>query len=200
MKDKNAYEMRNLTDKQILNIYTDVAKQHFPKAELKPVAIINRLLEDGGYEGIGLFSQDKLVGYAFFVKVPHNDVLLLDYYAVLEEFRNGGTGSLFLQKMQESFRQRAAIILETEEPDQAEEQDEYDIRVRRNLFYERNGAVRTDVKSRLYIVEFGIFYIPLLKTFTDSQICEQLDCIYKYMFDEEDYRKYVHLRREEQGG
>lgn len=198
MRDENAFTMRNLSDKQILSIYTGVAKQHFPEAELKPVAIIERMLEDGGYEGIGLFFEDKLVGYAFFVKVPLNDVLLLDYYAVLEEFRNGGTGSLFLQKMQDSYQHKAAIILETEEPDQANNQAEYDIRLRRNLFYERNGAISTDVKSRLYIVDFGIFYIPLLKTFTNSQIGKQLDCIYRYMFDEEDYRKYVHLRREVQ--
>lgn len=187
------YEMRKLSGEEILSIYNGVAREHFPEAELKPVGCIERMLAEGGYAGLGLFWGEKLIGYAFFVKVPEGDVLLLDYYAVLKEFRNGGTGSLFLQKMQEIYKDRAAIILETEEPEKAKNEAEYDIRVRRNGFYERNGAVRTCVKSRLYIVEFGIFVIPLCEKYTDDQIYARLDAIYHYMFGTEGYEKYVRI-------
>lgn len=193
MTEVKEYEMRKLSGEEILSIYNGAAREHFPEAELKPVEIIERMLAEDGYTGLGLFLEEKLIGYAFFVKVPSGDVLLLDYYAVQKEFRNGGTGSLFLQKMQEIYKDRAVILLETEEPEKAKNQAEYNIRVRRNGFYERNGAVRTCVKSRLYIVEFGIFVIPLREKYTDDQVYAQLDAIYHYMFGEEGYEKYVRI-------
>lgn len=193
MTEVKKYEMRKLLKEEILSIYKGVAGEDFPEAELKPVEIIERMLVEDGYAGLGLFSEEQLIGYALFVKVPGEDVLLLDYYAVLKEFRNGGTGSLFLQKMQEIYKDKAAILLETEEPQKAKNEAEYDIRVRRNGFYERNGAVRTGIKSRLYIVEFGIFAIPLREKYEDDQIYARLDDIYHYMFGDEGYKKYVRI-------
>lgn len=184
-------QMRKLSDKEILSLYTGVAREHFPEEELKQTGIIERLLADGGYEGLGLFEEEKLVGYAFFVKSPKKDILLLDYYAVMAEYRNGGMGSLFLQRMKEAYKDKEAILLETEEPNLAQNEAEADLRRRRNAFYVRNGAVETRVKSRLYVVELGILYIPLRRTMTEREVLEELDEIYCFMLSTENYKKYA---------
>lgn len=195
MKDSGVkdYRMEELTSERILSIYTGVAKEHFPEAELKPVDILARSLKNGTYEGLGLFDGATLMGYAFFAKAKEGKVLLLDYYAVMAEYRNGGTGSLFLQKMKTFYGDRTAIILETEEPALAENEAERDLRTRRNGFYMRNGAIPTRIKTRLYAVELGILYIPLKSRLSTEQIMKELDAIYREMLNEENHKKYVRL-------
>ena len=53
---------------------------------------------------------------------------------------NSGVGSLFLDKMRHFYGEREMILLETEEPAAARNKAEYELRTRRNGFYERNGA------------------------------------------------------------
>lgn len=202
MTDKKADEradikvdchMKKLTAQQVLSIYTGVAREHFPVEELKPAALIEKLLQEGAYEGLGLFLGETLAAYALFARIPERDVLLLDYYAVLAAYRNGGMGSLFLQKMKECYSSRETILLETEKPEAAKNRAEYALRVRRNGFYERNGAGLTNIRSRVYDVDFDIFAIPLAKMLSDEEAYQALSEIYRYMLGEENYRQYVSM-------
>lgn len=199
------YEMRRLEKEQIIDIYTGPAGWHFPQEELKPLKTVIRLLEEGGYEGLGLFSgskdgREELAGYALFIRTPGTRTLLLDYYAVMEEYRNGGTGSLFLEKMKELYRDLDMILLETEAPETAADEEERALRNRRNGFYKRNGAVFTQVRSRLFGVEFYISFLPLKKNPDSLQVAEQLKAVYRYMLGEEAYGENVQLWREELDG
>lgn len=190
---KRDCHMKKLTAEQVLSVYTGVAKEHFPVAELKPAAMVEKLLQEGAYEGLGLFYGETLAAYALFAQVPGRDVLLLDYYAVLASYRNSGMGSLFLQKMKECYRGREAILLETEKPEAAESKAEYALRVRRNGFYERNGAVLTKICSRVFDVDFDIFAIPLVKMPSDKETYRAYSEIYRYMLGEENYRQHVSM-------
>lgn len=190
---KRDCHMKKLTAEQVLSVYTGVAKEHFPVAELKPAAMVEKLLQEGAYEGLGLFYGETLAAYALFVQVPGRDVLLLDYYAVLAAYRNSGMGSLFLQKMKECYSDREAILLETEKPEAAESKAEYVLRVRRNGFYERNGAVLTKICSRVYDVDFDIFAIPLVKMPSNQETYRAYSEIYRYMLGEENYRQHVSM-------
>ena len=190
---KRDCRMKKLTAEQVLSVYTEVAKEHFPVAELKPAPMVEKLLQEGAYEGLGLFYGEKLAAYALFAQVPGRGMLLLDYYAVLAAYRNGGMGSLFLQKMKECYSDREAILLETEKPEAAENKEEYTLRMRRNGFYERNGAVRTKICSRVYDVDFDIFAIPLAKMPSDEETCQAYSEIYRYMLGEENYGQHVSM-------
>lgn len=191
MEQQRTFHMERLTDKQILAIYEGVAREHFPEDELKPTEIVKRLLEEKSYEGLGLFCGEELTGYALFAKVPEGKTLLLDYYAVLAAYRNSGMGSFFLTQMKTFYGDRMAILLETEAPEQALTEDDHRLRMRRNEFYKRNGAVQTRVRSSLYGVAFGIFCIPLAERLGDGQVLEELDAIYRYIFSGESYAKNV---------
>lgn len=203
MADKKAdikrdCHMKKLTAEQVLAAYTGVAREHFPVEELKPAALIEKLLQEGAYEGLGLFLGEALAAYALFARIPEWDVLLLDYYAVLAEYRNGGMGSLFLQKMKEFYSSREAILLETEKPEAAENEAEYKLRARRNGFYERNGAVLTKIRSRVYDVDFDIFVIPLAKELSDEEVYQVYSAIYRCMLGEENYRRHVSVEYAEE--
>ena len=85
------YRIEKLAPSQIREIYTGPAVRHFPANERKPVAAIEKLLEDGMYIGLGMFEagrstdeseESPLMAYALFTKAA-DDYVLLDYYAVL---------------------------------------------------------------------------------------------------------------------
>lgn len=193
VNNPNSFTVKKLSESQILSVYTEIAVRHFPEDELKPAPMIERLLSEGCYEGMGLFTGDKLAGYALFVHAPGNRILLLDYYAILEEYRESGMGSLFLQKMREGFPGCAAILIETEEEEAATGEAERIQRVRRNAFYLKNGCRRTLVRSRLFGVDFGIFVLPVEDVLTDEEAYARLEEIYRYVFAGDDFAKYVRM-------
>ena len=190
---KRNASLQKLTAKQVLSVYTGVAKEHFPVEELKPAAVIERLLGEEAYEGLGLFVEGRLAAYALFARIPKGGTLLLDYYAVLAEYRNSGMGSLFLDNMRQFYKEKEMILLETEAPAAAKDKAEYVLRTRRNGFYERNGAVLTKIRSRVYDVAFDIFVIPLAKTPSDEEVYQQLAGVYRYMLGEEKYGRHVRM-------
>lgn len=66
-------------------------------------------------------------------------------------------------------------------------------RERRISFYERNGARKTNISSKLFDVEFDIFYLPIKKEWDDSFVYSELDKIYDTIFPKEFRGKKVFL-------
>lgn len=191
--NKDGFCIRKLSLEEILSVYWEHAVKHFPQDELKPAESIRRMYDAHAYEALALYKEKELAGYAFFAKKPDSDVLLLDYYAVVEQFRNSGIGSFFLQAMREYYSEKAAILIETEQVHKAKTAEEKQMRQRRNAFYERNGCRQTTVWCQLFSVDFGIFTLPIAKTFSDKQVFEELDAIYRYMFAGGYYEKFVKI-------
>lgn len=199
-QEKDTFFIKQLNLKEILDIYETEAVKHFPQDELKPSAAIVQLFQAGAYEGLALYKrsneaetgeQTALAGYALFAKVPETDILLLDYFAVLEDFRSCGAGSLFLALMKAYYKDRKAILIETELVEKARDEEDRALRMRRNAFYERNGCRGSSVRSRLFSVDFGIYVMPLNVAFSDQQVYDGLEAIYRYMFMDKAYEKYV---------
>ncbi|WP_342433175.1 GNAT family N-acetyltransferase [Neobacillus sp. FSL H8-0543] len=93
--------------------------------------------------------SNEIVGYAFIYEIAQLKALWLDYMAIVPEFRNGGYGSIFFNKIAE-FKQEGILGLfleveipeETEGPTRAEQQ-------RRISFYERLGAEKLAINYEL---------------------------------------------------
>ncbi len=186
---KMDYRVTPFSKKELLRVYTDVAPEHFPQNELKPVSAIYSLLERKAYIGLGLYEMETehLVGYALFLKIPERRVLLLDYYAVFPEYRSKGMGSIFLQKIKNFFADVDGILLETEAPEAAKELAEKEIRDRRNKFYFRGGARMTSFSCSLFGVAFHILYLPIERNLEDHILRKELEMIYRFMLPRESY-------------
>lgn len=197
-----SYICKKLTPKEVIHIYSDTAVRHFPKAELKPVENVQKYLENDLYMGYGLFKDEQLLSYALFLILPKEHKLLLDYYAVLEEYRNDGVGSVFLQLLRKTLTCADGIYIESENPEFSKNEQEKKIQTKRISFYQRNGAVPTGILSTLFGVPYQILFLPVLKADRQNDVCRnqndfyrEIDLIYHTMFSPEIYAKKVALKK-----
>lgn len=217
-RQQTKYYIKELTREETVATYRDNGPLHFPDDELKPVSSIELLYDHNAYLGMGLYeaaaasgesTTDRLLGYALFLTPPGQSTILLDYYAILEEYRDLGLGSFFLQEMKSHFRNVDGILIETENPAFAPNEEEALLRNRRNAFYSRNGAQPTNVFCSLFGVPFQIHFLsthagqgmepPASADITgagsscslDAYVRTSLEAIYRFMLPEEVYKKNV---------
>lgn len=119
----------------------------FPLNEMKPLADIIALHQNGKYDVIVYEEGDCIVGYGTIWKRKGNSAYLLDYLGVPRALRNKGIGSRILNRLKSDvimLEQNAnlCLILESETPFENDDSQENEIRKRRIGFYERNGWVK----------------------------------------------------------
>ncbi len=176
------YQIKQLTKDELIHLYANIAIHHFPKDEYKPVSAVERLYDQNIYSAYGLFEQDSLVGYALFVDMPDNDSLLLDYFAILEEYRSQGVGSIFLTQLRDAFPNRKGIFIESEDPDFAHDEADKKVRKKRLSFYEKNNAELTPFLSTLFGVHYRVFYVAFAGPQSNEKLFADLRRIYDTMF------------------
>ena len=98
-------ELRLPTSEQLSMVYERDLRASFPPAELKPLAAIERMWQEGWYLPYCLFDGGEIVGECF-LWLGEPGWALLDYLCVSPAYRNGGTGALILEKMRERERDR----------------------------------------------------------------------------------------------
>ena len=190
--------IRRLTNGEILSVYTTHSIRHFPENERKPVSSIERMSAEGIYTGYGLFSREdpgKLLSYAFFTALPEEKNSLLDYFAVMEDYRSLGIGSLFLQHMKSFPAGYDGFLIESEDPDYAKDSQELSIRKKRISFYRKNGAFPTGLTAQVFGVPYRVLYFPLSSGQSPSTAALHL-CfrnIYRRMVNPQNYETQVHI-------
>lgn len=179
------YTIQNLTIEQTADIYNTYIHLHFPPEEIKPLKNIQKMWENGSYQALAMYEQKenekRLIGYAFCAMAPDCRMLLLDYLAIVEAYRGLGMGGIFLSEMRKYLSGYEGILIETEDIDFAANEEEQQIRKKRDAFYERNGVVRTGIKSRIYGVHFANWQLPVSQVLADWECKRNLEEIYKVM-------------------
>ena len=174
---------RQLTDfSQIETLYRERLKRDFPRAELKPLASMRRSWKKNAYECYGLFEEDRILGYAFFVR--RDGDYLFDYLAVAEEHRAEGLGTLFLGQLAECLRGADCIVLEVVDPDMAADAEERAERERRMRFYLRSGYRKTELTSKVFGVDYRILEVPTGSEHTAEELRSVYTGLYKIILPE----------------
>ena len=101
--------------------------------------------------------------------------MLLDYYAFMEEYRCRGLGSVFLHEIQKQ-SDFPGCFIECEAPETADCAEQRELRERRIRFYERNGAVLTQVRAQLFGVTYRMLVLSPLKEELHGENCEKTAC------------------------
>ncbi len=178
-----------LLDKQELtDLYQNEMVFDFPKAELKPLRAMLRLMDMGQYDPL-LITDDEgsPLGYAMLWLPRARDGALLGYLVVLRGKRNGGLGTQVLPLLAERYGQ---LFGEAEAPT-SDDPAENDLRRRRIAFYERNGFRVLDYECALFGVHFNCLYRG---PETDDRKVEALHrSVYADYFSPEHMERYIQL-------
>lgn len=164
------YKIISLTANQVEKIYNEHMVNDFPATELKPLPMILKGMKNKTYECLGFVeaAAEEILAYAVFIKNDKN--YLFDYLAVIDGCRNSGIGSNFLKSISEYYKDADSIIGEVEDPEFALSEVERDLQNRRIGFYMRNNFVDTNVKAKLWGVDFKIIEMNPKKEHSREEI------------------------------
>ena len=119
-------------------------KRDFKTGGLAPYFAVKRNLETGVYDGfyitehIGEFERD--IGYAIVTAPEGSRLALLNYFAILPEYRCRGYGGRFLALLPGRYPNKR-FVLETEDPRFVKDAAHRNDAARRVKFYERAGYI-----------------------------------------------------------
>ena len=125
-------------------------RRAFPRSERKPFQMILRM-QRAGRTDVWLAEQDgRFAGLG--ITINGSEIILLDYLAVHEKYRDKGVGSAFLQALMAKYA-GLGFFLEIEAPDR---DDPTGIKARRKAFYLRNGLTEMHVTANLFGVRMEL--------------------------------------------
>jgi len=185
-------EFKKLTAAQLAQAYETVFKEAFPPAELKPLWAMNEMIEKGIYDVMGLFEDEKTLGYVCLWRdePEESGFILMDYLCVPKTMRNGGTGARLIKASREHYPPDYVIIGEVEAPVGELVQDE--LIHRRLAFYERSGAKIIGYDTAL----FGVHYKTVVwsdHAVADAAVLERHGGFYKRRLGETEAKKYIQI-------
>ncbi len=121
----------------------DFMKRVFPKEELMPMWFIRLLTLKKDYDFKVYYDNDLFVGILF--TINSKDTLFVFYLAVNDKIHSKGYGSKLLQLLLDKQPEKSVtLFIETMKDKNAKN---YDQRVKRLAFYERNGFVNTGLMA-----------------------------------------------------
>ena len=186
--------LRALDEAQLPDLYERHMRRDFPESELKPLKQVLRLFRRGVYDVLGAYDGDELAAYALVYRRAGGVAPLLDYFAVEPSRRGHGAGSEALALLRGHYgRQWQALLIECERPDATPDRAGAEARIR---FYEHAGARCTNLRARLFGVEFRILCLPCTDAATAFDCEAELRALYLDMLTPEVFARCGALGRE----
>ena len=173
----------SLIDTRFESDLKNLYESSFPEDEKVPYDLLLAKAKEEKISLLNVVKDDEFVGLAFVVN--HLDITFLFYLAVKEEERNQGIGSSILSYINNKYKDNR-VIINIEALD--EKASNYDERLKRKAFYERNGFVDLAYQIREYGVTYEMFSIDG-KMVTKEEYIDLMS----NLFDRESYLKAMKM-------
>ena len=186
--------LRKMNTDEIRKLHAIQMHRDFPPSELKGVEAILNLCALDEYDVLAAYEGEVWVGYALVYRPACGDVFLLDYLAIEPQYRGHGKGCMLLKTLKTYYAGRAdCLMIECERPKAAPDEAEARRRIR---FYQKGGALLTQVRIWLFDVEYSILMMPCNeKEYKDRDWAEQMISLYRRMLPETLFQENVRLIR-----
>lgn len=165
--------IRLMTQNELNEIYQNHMIHDFPDDERKPLSIIASRYKKNQNICLVYLENDVIMGYGIFEFCNH--CLLMDYFAILPEFRNRGKGTQFLKEMKQYFNEWDALFVESE--------CAFDeVSQRRLNFYQNSDFFLSGIQVHLYHVDYEVLVLPIKKEIHKNEIRSKMDEIYAKIY------------------
>lgn len=161
---KIEYYINKIEENFIPELYLKYLKGDFPVEERKPLKTILYLIEKGYYECYGLYKENELIAYALLAAPKECSYVLLEYYAVIPQYRNQGIGSTFISLLTVAYQDHDGILVESEAiayTNEGHGASDKITRERRIRFYLENGFYDYNLIVCLFNVYYSILFLPI---------------------------------------
>lgn len=200
--------LKELNAKEFTIIYQTYMITDFPADELKPLERMIYTMQTGLSSAFGLYENNELRAYAVFIVPKGEQYGLLDYLAVVKQYRGTGVGHHFFTLIGDALKEKSpwlkGFFIETENIDYAKDETERKIRQRRIAFYENNGCKSTKLGSCLFGVTYSILQYCIHQNAQNDPMEDNeskdngalygaLDKVYLAMFKKHHYENEVSL-------
>lgn len=185
--------VRLLTKDERKNTYKHYMKHDFPKNELRPLHMIEALVDKGNYYTYGVFQEEKMIAYAYFWEEVEKEILLFDYFAVIPQLRNQGYGKAAMKVILNACKGKRGVILEAEDPESTESSEEKETRLRRISFYKKCGLAMSEVRILLFGVQYAMMYRNLADIGVENEIVAVMQSLYKKSLPKPIYEKMLKI-------
>lgn len=182
---------RELSREERRVLHQEQMKRDFPPDELKPLDMLEDLIGRGINSVWGCFLNGAMIGYFVLAQESGSGMILLDYLAVLPEYRDSGLGSLILRKLRENLSERAYLLIESENPEMALDEEEEQLRRRRVSFYQRNGGTLSSLKIWLFGVDYSVLTVCKGEPPSATQQEQDYCALYRKMLSQERFEKKI---------
>ena len=148
-------QIREIRETEYKELYSHM-KRDFTSDERAPYFAVKRNLEKKIYDGFYMVDDETKIGYSVLTAPQYLKYALINYFAILPEYRSKGHGSEFLKILLDCYSERS-LILEADDPAAAKTTALCDIAVHRVKFYERAGfRVVPTAKAKIFGIDMLI--------------------------------------------
>ena len=186
-------EVKIMSASELEDLYANHMFRDFPAPEIKPLSTLKQLLSTGEYVPLAFIEDGQMIGYTLLIACDGKNAYLLDYFAVLPQFRSGGRGSRILKYLREHFIGKThQILIECEHPDFAPDRAQA---LRRLRFYNSAGAKKAEIETKLFGVRYLVFALTCDAHAEPLPAEEDIVFYYKKMVPEGKYDEEVEIYR-----
>lgn len=186
--------VKKINENEVDYIYHNFMVKDFPKAELKPLERIKYTMSTGMCEVLALYDWENIKSYAVLIIPQNGEYVLLDYFAVVKNYRGTGIGHEMLGKIMKYIDRHKkhinGMFIECESPEYATSEYERIERERRIKFYKTCGCNETGFGSELFRVNYDILNINTDENYEEINL-KDLELIYRQMFKKEHFENKV---------
>ena len=166
-------------------------KRDFPANELPPFFAVKRNFDKTIYDGFYLTENDLDIGYAVITAPENLQYALINYFAILPEYRSKGYGSEFLRIILNHYSDRT-LVLEADNPSVTKNAERRTEAERRVKFYERAGFyVIPTKKAKIFGVDMLIMANSQDENLNAREIMRAL---YLPAFDSKLWLRFIDVR------
>ena len=184
-------ELKLASLEQVAMVYARDLKPSFPPSELKPLANIQSMCQEGCYQPWCLFDGEEIAGECF-LWLGRPGWALLDYLCVAENRRNSGAGARMLELLRRTQPEGTVILVESEAPVHAPDPP---MAERRLAFYARCGLRTAGYDTDVFGAHYKTLYLSA-EPVPDHRLMEENRFIYQDRFSREKYDRYVRIPRD----